>query len=163
MSAAEGVPDFAFLLGPGRAWSVKAGEQRAEAAAAIDSLLIVDVSSHGEPAECLLSRLASPQHWTRVCAYGAADRRYLETVGTQSASEQATTYRPPIFWTLSIVPKVHHDATFGTIQLWPSPSTCLREIHHTAIGLVEERLQELAGWWRSVSKSLRVPSAPIVP
>ena len=94
--------------------AVKAGEQRAEAAAAIDSLLIVNVSRHGEPAECLLSRLASPQHWTRVCAYGAADitadRRYMyvETVGTQSAREQATTYRPPIFWTLSIVPKVHH-------------------------------------------------------
>ena len=121
-----------------------AGEQRAEAAAAMDSLLIVNVSSHGEPAECLLSRLASPQHWTRVCAYGAADRRYVETVGTQSCREQATTYRPPQYWTTSIVPKVHSDATFSAHQLWPCPSPGLREIHHTAIGLVEQRLQELA-------------------
>ncbi len=47
----------------------------------------------------------------------------METVGTQSAREQATTYRPPIFWTLSIV-----RASIARVVLDPAVSmpTCHR-------------------------------------
>ena len=138
-------------LGDSEADAARRGvqQQAARAAAASPELLATDVGG----GLTLVELLAHGAVWSRVAAWSRSDRIVPEMLGQQSTELKARTYRRPKEWHSWCVDSevAVSRQVFSLALLWPrraapSPSAAAEsdEIHSSAVGIVEERLQALA-------------------